>query len=421
MAFVAANFPEHGFPLPPEPGLTPAEVIARAEAISPTLVGRQAETENRTFYALDTHEAFKKAGFYRILVPRRYGGYEFEVETFMRVAIELTRGCPSTGWMYTLGSVHALLVATLFPEQAQDEIFADGDLIAPSTVMPSGTAQRVDGGWVVNGTWGYCSGSPYATHFVGHTMVTRTDGAQPEPMLFIAPRSEWRRLDDWGQQLGLRGSGSHSITIENGFVPDHFTIDGHVSQYSVAGGTPGLALHGNPQYAGGPLSFMNLESAVLAVGIAKGALDAYEDLMRTRTTLFPPVVGRVHDPDYQYWYGESAGMIATAETAILGAVRQWQDACAVGAEAFTHEMEMRLAGISRQSVQLCWRAVEGHLLPTAGSSSVRRGERLERTWRDMSMLHTHAGFAVFLATKAQRELAKAHFGVEEELPDELAS
>jgi 3-hydroxy-9,10-secoandrosta-1,3,5(10)-triene-9,17-dione monooxygenase len=76
---------------------------------------------------------------------------------------------------------------------------------------------------------------------------------------------------------------------------------------------------------------------------------------------------------------------------------------------------MRLAGISRQAVQLCWHAVEGYLLPTAGSSSVRRGERLERTWRDMSMLHTHAGFAVFLAAKAQRELAKAHF----DIPDDV--
>ncbi|GGS57922.1 hypothetical protein GCM10010171_61180 [Actinokineospora fastidiosa] len=384
--------------------------------MAPALVERQAETEDRTFYALDTHEAFRKAGFYRILVPRRYGGYEFGADTFMRVAVALTRGCPSTGWMYTLGAAHALAAATIFPEEAQDEIFATGEFIAPATIMPSGSAVRVEGGWIVNGTWSYCSGSPYATHFMGHTLVSPTEGAPPEPMVFIAPREVWRRLDDWGQQLGLRGSGSHSITIEDGFIPDHYTIPGHMSQYSVADGTPGVRLHGNPEYGGGPLSFMNLESAVLAVGIAKGALDAYSDLMRTRSTLFPPVVGRVHDPDYQYWYGEAAGMIATAEAAILGAVRQWQEACAVGPEAFTAEMEMRLAGISRQSVQLCWHAVEGYLLPTAGSSSVRRGERLERTWRDMSMLHTHAGYAVFLAAKAQRELAKAHFGI----PDGLA-
>ncbi|OLF12964.1 acyl-CoA dehydrogenase [Actinophytocola xinjiangensis] len=415
MSVVAANFPEHGFPLPPEPELTPADVVARAEAFASELVERQAETENRTFYATDTHEAFSKAGLYRILVPRRYGGYEFGVDTFVKVAIALTRGCPSTGWMYTLGAAHALAVATVFPESAQDELFAGGDFLAPATIMPSGTAERVDGGWKVNGTWGYCSGAPYATHFVGHALAPGASG-QLEPMLFIAPREQWRRLDDWGQQLGLRGSGSHSITVEDAIIPDHYTLPGHMSQYSVADGTPGLRLHGNVEYSGGPLSFMNLESAVLAVGIAKAALDAFEDLMRTRTTLFPPVVTRFEDPDYQYWYGEATGMIATAEVGILGAVRLWQEACAAGPAAFTRELEMRLAGISRQVEQLCWRAVEGHLLPTAGSSSVRRGERLERIWRDMSMLHTHAGSAVFLAAKAQRELSRAHFG----LPDELA-
>jgi 3-hydroxy-9,10-secoandrosta-1,3,5(10)-triene-9,17-dione monooxygenase len=224
-------------------------------------------------------------------------------------------------------------------------------------------------------------------------------------------------MDDWGQQLGLRGSGSHSITIENGHVPDHFVMPGHMSQFSVADGTPGLRLHDNPTYGGGPLSFMNLESAALAVGIAKGALDAYEDLMRTRSTLFPPVVPRTHDPDYQFWYGEATGLIATAEAAILNATLQWQQACAAGSAAFTREFEMRLATICHQVVQMCWRAVEQYLLPTAGSSAVRRGERLERVWRDMSMLHTHAGFAVFLAAKAQRELAKARFDIPEIEPE----
>lgn len=412
-AFAAVSRAQ-GSPGQPEPDLTPADVIARAREIASTLVERQQETEDRTFYASDVHEALTEAGLYRILVPRRYGGYEFSADTFFRVSMALTRACPSTGWMYTLGAAHALVVATMFPQQAQDEVFAAGDFVCPATVMPSGTARRADDGdgWLVSGTWGYCSGSPYATHFVGHTLVSR-DGGEPEPMTFIVPRSEWRRLDDWGQQLGLRGSGSHSITMEDGRVPDHFVLPGHLSQFPVADGTPGLRLHGSPQYGGGPLSFMNLESAVLAVGIAQGALDAYEDLMGSRRTLFPPVVPRSQDPDYQFWYGEAAGMIATAEAALLNATQQWQQACEAGPASFDREFEMRIATICRHVVRLCWRAVEQYLLPTAGSSAVRRGERLERVWRDMSMLHTHAGFAVFLASKAQRELAKAHFGIAE--------
>ncbi|MCG5216053.1 acyl-CoA dehydrogenase family protein [Streptosporangium soli] len=410
---VATSIPEHRYPSPPEPGLTPQEMVARAEAIAPALVERQAEVEERTFYGEDIHEEFSRAGFYRILVPRRYGGYEFGIDTFMRVTMALTRGCPSTGWMYCLGAAHALAVASLFDERAQDEIFTDGDFICPATVMPSGTAERTaDGGWLINGTWGYCSGSPYATHFVGHTMVTPEDGGPPAPMMFIAPRSEWTRLDDWGQALGLKGSGSHSIRVENGRIPDHFTIKTHMSQISVTEGTPGLALHGNPEYGGGQLSFMVMEDAVLAVGMAQGALDAYEVLMRTRTTPFPPIVGRSEDPDFQLRYGKAAGMIATAEAATLEMIRRWKETCARGPAAVTHEEELKLAGICSEVVALSWRAVESYLFPTAGSSAVKRGERIERVWRDMSTFVTHAGVSTFLATIAKRELAQARFGHE---------
>jgi 3-hydroxy-9,10-secoandrosta-1,3,5(10)-triene-9,17-dione monooxygenase len=404
---------EQSIPLPPEPDLTPADVVARAEAIGPTLVARQAETEQRTYYAQDTHEQFAEAGFYRILVPRRYGGYEFGIDTFLRVTRALARGCPSTAWMFCLGATHALQAATLFGERAQADLFAGGDFICPATIVPSGTARRApDGGWILDGTWHYCSGSPYATHFLGHTMVEGADG-QPAPMLFVVPRDQWRRLEDWGGQLGLKGSGSHSITMRDARVPAHLTLPGtHMSEIDVTRGTAGRDLHGNPEFGGGQLSFMLLEVASLAVGIAQGALDAYADLMRARTTLFPPVVPRTEHPDYQFWYGEAAGMIATADAAVQHAIRRWSEICAEGPTAFTQEHDLRLATICREVIRLSWHAVERNLFPTAGSSAVRQGERIERVWRDLSTLQSHSGVGVLLATVTTRNLAKAHFGID---------
>ncbi|MFD3659464.1 acyl-CoA dehydrogenase family protein [Streptomyces sp. NPDC058659] len=409
----ATTIPASGPPSRPEPEVTPAEIIARAQAIAPTLVARQAETEQRTYYAQDTHEAFSDAGFYRLLVPRRYGGYEFGVDTFLQVSMTLARGCPSTAWMFCLGATHALPVASLFGEQAQAELFRGGDFICPATIVPSGSAKPTpEGDWAVEGTWKYCSGSPYATHFLGHVPAPGPDGQPSAPMLFVAPRSEFRRLDDWGGQLGLKGSGSHSIVIDNGRIPGHFALPGtHMSEADTTGGTPGSRLHSNPEYGGGPLSFMLLEVSSLAVGMAQGALDAYEELMRSRTTLFPPIVTRAEDPDYQFWYGEAAGLIATAEAALRQAIGQWRDLCADGPGAFTREHDLRIATICREVVRLCWRAVEGQLFPTAGSSAVRHGERIERVWRDLSTLHSHAGIGVLLKSVTTRELARAHFGI----------
>jgi 3-hydroxy-9,10-secoandrosta-1,3,5(10)-triene-9,17-dione monooxygenase len=410
---MATSATEHDHPSPPEPDLTPAQIIERAEAMIPALVERQAETELRTFYSPETHREFAKAGLYRILVPRRYGGYEFGIDTFLRVSMALARGCPSTGWMYCLAAAHAVPVATLFDEQAQRELFRTGEFFCPGTLQPSGTAERApDGGWVINGTWGYCSGAPHATHFLGHTLVAAEEGQPPAPMMFIAPRDIWHRLNDWGGSLGLKGSGSHSIVIEQGHLPDHLTLrNTHHGMVTVTDGTPGLRLHGNPMYGGGQLSFMVLESACVAVGMALGALDAYDELMRSRTTLFPPVVGRTEDPDYQLWYGQASGLLATAEAAVLQAISQWQDASAKGPESFTREAEWRIAMICREAVALCWRAVESHLFPTAGSSAARHGQRIERVWRDMSTMRTHYGFAVWLAGLGNREYTRARFGV----------
>lgn len=408
---VETNFAGH--PSSAAPDRSPEELVALAEAIAPTLVDRQAETERRTYYAEDTHEEFRRAGFYKILVPRRYGGYEYGIGTFLRVSMALARGCPSTGWMYCLGAAHALAAATFFEEKAQDELFASGEFICPLMIVPSGTAERTgDGHWVLDGTWKYGSGAPYATHFIGHTLVPGADG-EPEPMMFVAPRNQWRRLDDWGRQLGLNGSGSHSIVMERGRIPSYYAIEGtHASEAAVEGGTPGLRLHGRPEYGGGPLSFMNLEVAALSVGMAKGALDAYEELMRTRTTVVPPIVGRAENPDYQYWHGEASALIAAAEAGVLGAVQQWNELCEQGTGAFTRERDLRLSGVARHVIKLSWRAVEEYIFPTAGSSSVRHGQRIERVWRDLSTFHTHSGISVLLPTMALRELSRLRFGVD---------
>lgn len=415
MTAAATSVPAEGYPSPPEPGLTPEEVVARAEKMATTLVDRQEETEQRGYYALDTHDEFLKAGLYRILVPKRYGGYEFGLGTYVRVVAALARGCPSTGWMYTFGASHALVTGALWSEEAQDELFAAGDFICPATVAPVGFAEKSDdGGWIVDGVHNYCSGSPYATHFIGHTLLAGEGDEPPEPMAFIVPRDQWQRLDDWGAQLGLKGSGSHSVQIDKAQIPAHFGLPGvHIGQMSVADGTAGRDLHDNPMYGGGVLSSLQFHLASVSIGMAKGALDAYADLMRERKTIFPPITVRSEDPDYQYHYGEAAGRIATAEAALSDAVRQWEEAAAAGVGAFTREVDMRLSTIVREVIRLTWSAVADQLFPTAGSSAVRAGSRIERVWRDMSTLHSHVGVSIFLETVANRELAKLVFDVAE--------
>lgn len=151
-------------PSPPEPDLTPKDLVARAVALRPKLVEQQAECEERTYYSEEMHQEFVDAGFYRLYVPRRYGGYEFDVPTFMRVVLELARGCPSTAWCMGLAAGHALQVGSWWEERAQAEIFGDGDFRAAAVAAPISPATRSDHGWELNGQAGYASGIPYSTH-----------------------------------------------------------------------------------------------------------------------------------------------------------------------------------------------------------------------------------------------------------------
>ncbi|MGV9359286.1 hypothetical protein [Amycolatopsis sp. NPDC003731] len=228
--------------------------------------------------------------------------------------------------------------------------------------------------------------------------------------MFIVPRDQWRRLDDWGSQLGLKGSGSHSVKVEKAHIPAHYALPGtHMGMISVVGGTPGLRLHRNTLYGGSVVAPFTFQLGALSVGMATAALDVYAELTRERPVTYPPFGPRSEDPDFQLRYGEAAGRIAAARAAMTDVLRQWHETAEQG--NVTREVELRMSIISREVVRMTWNTVSDVLYPTAGTSAVRAGERLERIWRDMSTLHTHAGVHIYLATIAPRELAQLELGI----------
>src|ERR1700761_6450376 len=133
-------------------------MIDRAIALRPLLRETQAETEKRTYIVEEVQQACVRAGFYRLYVPRRYGGYEFDVTTFVRVVLELAKGDPSAAWCLGLASGHALAVAG---------------------GAPLGPATRVEDGWELNGKVSYCSGIPSSTHYMGQALLPEQDGELP--------------------------------------------------------------------------------------------------------------------------------------------------------------------------------------------------------------------------------------------------
>jgi 3-hydroxy-9,10-secoandrosta-1,3,5(10)-triene-9,17-dione monooxygenase len=393
---------------------TSAELVERAIALRPKLIAQQAEVEERTYYSAEMHEEFQRAGFYRMFMPRRYGGLEVDVPTFMRVVVELARGCPSTGWCLALASNHALMVGSWFPQEAQDEVFAGGRFVCASVAAPiSEPALKVEGGWELNGKVSFCSGIPYSTFYMGQALTPGDGSGMPGPMLlFVAPKGTWTMLDDWGDLLGLKGSGSQSIVFDHGRIPDHYVLENRSMINMDGTGNPGVALHGNPMYGGRALSVFTLCLGAVMVGAAYNALDEFEAQMEARMTPIPPFVQRKLDPDTQRYFGAAWAKTATAEAALRNCADQHMDLCRRQAEEgipYSYEDDMRLACIGREVMVQTWETVQSDLVRTIGASLMKQGERIERIYRDMSIGNAHRNTS--LRDWAYRELALAHFGL----------
>ncbi|GHB82862.1 hypothetical protein GCM10010306_091740 [Streptomyces umbrinus] len=374
----------------PEPGLTPEDLVRRAGELRSWLRDRQDQTELLTGIPDDTHKAFLEAGFYRTLQPRRFGGYEFSLRTFSQMVTEVARGCPSSGWNLCLAASHSLVVAGRFPEQTQREVFGPaGDFRAPLPVAPTGTAVRTPEGYLVNGRWDYASGVNVSTHFLGAAIIDDGEGDPPLPGMVLVP-SGWQVLDNWGDILGFRGSGSNSVVIENVLVPHGYVSKTHIEAVDVADG-PGVSLHGNPMYAGQMTSFFNIQLVSVLAGVAWATIDEYQRIITTKTTMTPPFHPRSHEPEHQRNLGLAMGLADAAQRIILSIADDYTGYAArgmEGGEPFSYLDDQSLSVTARQAGQLACRAVE-RLASASGTSTLANGERMQRYLRDVATYKSH--------------------------------
>jgi 3-hydroxy-9,10-secoandrosta-1,3,5(10)-triene-9,17-dione monooxygenase len=245
-------------------------------------------------------------------------------------------------------------------------------------------ATPVDGGYRIRGTWHFASGVPYATHHMG--LLPLAGGAGGTVMAII-PADRYRVLDDWGDLIGLKGSGSNSVVVAETFLPEHLVIPFGLFQ-DVEHGTPGYRLHGNSMYAG---QFMGLalgEINAVQVGNAQAALDEYAATIANRTTMVMSGRGRrrSEDRDFQRILGLALSYTDAAYGIMVHSGDLYMEYARRGvhaADPFSQEKTMRLYGQQMAAHKLCWEA--GDMLFRASSSSgARDGARMQRYWRDLS-------------------------------------
>jgi 3-hydroxy-9,10-secoandrosta-1,3,5(10)-triene-9,17-dione monooxygenase len=397
----------------PEPDLTPDELLRRARALRPLLRATQDESDARGHYSEEIHKKFMEAGFYRIIQPKLFGGYEFDYTTYYRVMLEIATGHPGAGWCLALGASHGAVVAAHWPAEAQVDFFGtDGHFIAPHSAPPGGRLTKVEGGYLVSGKWGYCSGIPYSTHLLGTSLLQKEDGPA-EMKVVVLPREAYTIVDDWGGDatLGMAASGSNSVTADNVFVPEHHVSYGNAlwcRPEEMADGTYGTRLHGNPMYLGRLMGPYHASLITPVIGAARAAIDAFEEILTSRVNMAQPNVLRAYHYEGQRPFGEAVAMTDAAEAILIAACDRYMEYCyrwGRDGAPITLEENLRLWTMEQQAGKLAAEAVE-LIWRSASSAESKRGTRIQRYFRDVAMYRQHISaqiqnFAVYLA--------RAHF------------
>jgi 3-hydroxy-9,10-secoandrosta-1,3,5(10)-triene-9,17-dione monooxygenase len=388
--------------------MQPEDLVSRARDMVPRLRERQAACEAQGRIPEETNSEFVAAGFYRILQPRRFGGLELGMPTFARVMMEVSRGCPSSGWVLALTAGHAIMFSAFFPESAQIEIYGDsGEFRAPSSTRANVPGQPVEGGYMLSGAWDYASGIDESTHFIGGMAVPTEDRSGTEPRMFILDRADYSIVDNW-HVIGMQGTGSRRVVASDVFVPTHRTIVPPRDAFS-ARNAPGRSVHTNPMYVAGRLTSVLLEEmAAVAVGTAQGALEVYAQELCSHNMRYPPFQPRSQVPDYQRHFGEAWALIQVAEATVMKVADDYMEFArqdAVEGIPFSDERDQQLQLLEQEATRLAADAVD-LMFRTAGTHSAQQDSVLQRYFRDMAVIKTHAAAQV---DRGAESFGRVHF------------
>jgi len=339
-----------------------------------------------------TVAALTEAGFPRHFVPRRWGGRAGGFAELFAAVAEVGEHCASAAWCAALWAAHGRYAARL-PEAARRELWeASPDVrISAAVVPPAGLARPVHGGWSLRGRWSFASGVEHADWVLLAARV-EDDAADEGVCVCVVPRAQLT-IDATWDAVGLRGTGSHSVSAEALFVPGRRSMSfGRMTcARTASGSTRRSALDAPAQLAGGLLM------AAPALGAARAALAEW-----TRTAAAEPRGAAPLDrsASAQHVLARSTAQIEAAGLLLTRAARRADsgpaDAAAVAAN-------MRDAAFAADSLV---EAVE-RLLRTGGAATRGRGGVLQRAWRDVHTLAAHGALRWEVAEAAYARSVQA--------------
>ncbi len=359
------------------------DLVGRARELVPQLAKNAEKTEADRRVVEDNITAIQKAGLFRIMMPRRFGGLETDMRTMLDVSRELARGCGSTAWVTTLLNICSF-GAGLAPAQVQTEIWgANPDTRIAGILAPSGSTRAVDGGLLVNGKWPWASGCLHAQWAMLGMPVVDASGAVIDQGVAFLPMKDLTIEETWFV-AGMKGTGSNTVVAKDVFVPYHRIV----SLPALLAGEPPTPFKDEALYRSAFVPYAALVLVGPQLGLAAAALDYVLEKAPKRGIAYTLYEKQTSAPTVQLAVAEAAMLVDTAHLHAYRAAADIDEAARAGRKmTFKERARVRMdtgyvAKTAREAIRI--------LCSAHGASSFADSSPLQRLWRDSEVASRHA-------------------------------
>jgi indole-3-acetate monooxygenase len=307
-------------------------------------------------------EELRRSGVFRLFSPAELGGFEVPVATALDILEAFGRMDGSTAWVVWNGNIG--VSAAILPPAGSARVWATSpDQIIANNATPSGVASRVPGGFLLSGSWSVVTGADFADWI---TLFAVVGGNAHDVRLFAVPRQDVTVTDTWDVS-GMRGTGSHRVTVDELFVPAE--LSGRLDKPPVID---------RPLYRVPAFSIVAPGGAAVVLGMARAAIDEMLRIATVRTGHDGLALGQ--NSALQAAIGRADADLRAARLLLLDAAADLDRGAAAAMSITDRQRGALRAAMSHANVVARNVFVSMHEL--GGSASLHRSSPLEQIVRD---------------------------------------
>jgi len=328
--------------------------------------------------------ALSGAGLFSIWKPAQLGGLELDPVAALAVFEAAARIEPAVGWAIANQTGIDAIPGSLLPVEAATQVLADPARPVAGAWFPPGRADVVPDGYRVSGRWPFASMCHYASHMMGMGIIH--EGGQPRlapdgsPSMIMAffDAADAAIVDNW-DTLGMRGTGSHDIAVDDLFVPErdvwHLAPIVHRREGPFAG----------PLY--GFFPWLQIASlGPVGVGIGQAAVDALVEVATAKTPSYLSTPLREKEVA-QANVARAHAMVGSARAYLQASVsRLWETAQSGARPSLTEGLEVQLAVTNALETGA---RVVNLVHDTVGTTAIRNSQRIPQLYRDGRTISQH--------------------------------